>query len=550
LEFNVAEVLDALGERLDSREAIVTSSLRITWAELVARTNRLAGYFAGHGLGAYAEREALADWEAGQDRVAICLLNGHEFLETMLAAFKARCAPCNVNYRYVAAELAELLADMRPKAVVYAHQFEPALRAALDECGLDPLMIEVGESYEAIATSGSPAPPPTKASLRADDLYVLYTGGTTGRPKGVLWRQADAFVTALGGRNFREGAREWESLDELLVAVLARAGTRGLSAAPFMHGTGQWVSFQVFNTGGTVVIPSVVDRYDATDVLDTVEREAVNLLTIAGEAFAAPLIEALDAKDRDLSSLAVVSSSGAALSPKSKEALVARLPGVRIRDTVGSSEAGPMADSVDRTGRGRGRGEGRNAGAAHFQPVAEACVLDENRSRLLAPGDEETGWLARGGRIPLGYMNDEEKTRATFMTIDGTRYTIPGDRARVLADGTIEVLGRDAVTINSGGEKIFAEEVEAAVRRHPAVRDVLVVGRPSERWGSEVVALVETEPGTDLDAEAVIDACRPAIARYKLPKAVIFVDRVQRNPAGKADYRWARAAVLEGSAPG
>ncbi|MGH9171551.1 MAG: AMP-binding protein [Acidimicrobiales bacterium] len=544
MEFNVAEVLEALGDSLGDREAVVTPRLRLSWAELNERTRRFANHLLAHGLGVNRERQVLASHEAGQDRVAICLLNGHEYIEAIVGSFKARCAPCNVNYRYVTTELADLLADMRPRAIVYSAQFAEALLAALATCELEPLMIEIGEAYEATLSASSPSRP--ALSWSPDDLYILYTGGTTGRPKGVLWRQADAFVTAFGGRNYRDGGREWASMEEMVAAVAGREGSRGLSAAPFMHGTGQWVSFQVLNTGGTVVIPGVVDRFDARDVLDTLERERVSLLTIAGEAFAAPLLEALDERRRDLTALAVISSSGAALSPKSKEALVARLPWVRIRDTVGSSEAGPLAGSLDRTTAPQSLpAPGQAPGSALFERGADTVVLDETRSAVVAPGHDGVGWLARGGRIPLGYMNDPEKTAATFKTIAGRRLTIPGDRARMLADGMIEVLGRDAVTINSGGEKIFAEEVEAAVRLHAGVRDVLVLGRPSQRWGSEVVALVEPAPGCQLYEAEVVDACRGSIARYKLPKAVIFVGRIERNPAGKADYRWARRVVAQ-----
>jgi fatty-acyl-CoA synthase len=517
----------------------------------------------------HAERSELADYEAGQDRVAICLLNGHEYLEAILGSLKARAAPCNVNYRYVTSELEQLLADMAPRALVYQAQFAPQLEAAIsslceagtierpvllvqvpDGSGL-PLLPGAVDYETALAAASSERPAVTWSP---DDLYILYTGGTTGKPKGVLWRQGDIFVTALGGRNFREGAREWNSLHELVEAVAARTGARGLSAAPFMHGTGQWVSFQALHTGGTVVIQGVVDRFDAGDVLDTVERERVSLLTIAGEAFAAPLIDAMDARPRDLSSLVVVSSSGAALSPKSKEAIMARLRGVRIRDIMGSSEAGPLADNIDLpAGAGRASEDGEAGGAGgggtgtrrpvRFRPDPQTCVLDETRTAMLAPDHEDTGWLARSGRIPLGYMNDAEKTAATFRSIGARRFTIPGDRARLHADGTVEVLGRDAVTINSGGEKIFAEEVEAAVRHHPGVRDVIVVGRPSERWGSEVVAIVEPEPGAGLNDEELLATCAREIARYKLPKAVITVDRVKRNPAGKADYAWAKSVA-------
>jgi acyl-CoA synthetase (AMP-forming)/AMP-acid ligase II len=578
MEFNLADVQEALAERIGDREAIVTPDRRFSWAQLTDRTRRFANVLRTAGITVHAERSELADYEAGQDRVAICMLNGHEYLEAILGSLKARAAPCNVNYRYVTSELEQLLADMAPRALVYQAQFAPQLEAAvasLCEAGAierPALLLQVPDGsgvpllpgavdYETTLAAASPERPAVTRS--PDDLYILYTGGTTGKPKGVLWRQSDIFVTALGGRNFREGAREWNSLDELVETVAARTGARGLSAAPFMHGTGQWVSFQALHTGGTVVIQGVVDRFDAGDVLDTVERERVSLLTIAGEAFAAPLIDAMDARVRDLSSLVVVSSSGAALSPKSKGAIMARLPGVRIRDIMGSSEAGPLADNIDlptragEAGEDGGDGGAGGAGGAdngkrrpvRFRPDPQTCVLDETRTVVLAPDHEDTGWLARSGRIPLGYMNDAEKTAATFRSIGGRRLTIPGDRARLHADGTVEVLGRDAVTINSGGEKIFAEEVEAAVRHHPGVRDVIVVGRPSERWGSEVVAIVEPEPGTDLNDGELLATCAREIARYKLPKAVITVDCVKRNPAGKADYAWAKSVAGGTAAP-
>jgi fatty-acyl-CoA synthase len=546
MEFNLAEVHEALAEPLGSRDAVVSPSRRVSWSAFTARTRRLANFLLDHDVSIRRAREELSPWESGQDHVAICLYSGIEYLEAMYGAMKARAAPCNVNYRYRAQELAELLDDMRPKALVYQTRFAEQLGEALAAAGLSPLLVEVGDGqgpslpgaleYEAALATASPNRPDLRWS--PDDLYVIYTGGTTGRPKGVLWRQADLFVTATGGRNYREGRREWRSLEELVTQLAGRDGVRSLTAAPMMHGTGQWVSLQAFHTGGTVVLPAVVERFDADSVLDAVRDERVNLLAIAGESFAKPLIEAIDRKERDLTSLIALATSGAALSPVSKEELLARLPGLRIRDTMGSSEAGPVAEAVDRGST--------TADHVRFSPSPDTFVLDEARTRRLTPGEPGPGWLARTGRIPLGYLNDPEKTAQTFPVIEGRRTSVAGDRARVSADGQIEVLGRDAVTINSGGEKIFAEEVEAAIIGHPAVRDVLVVGRPSERWGSEVVALVEPEAGQAVEPTEIVARCRAVLADYKAPKDVVVVPRVMRNPAGKADYAWARRAAVHG----
>jgi acyl-CoA synthetase (AMP-forming)/AMP-acid ligase II/alkylation response protein AidB-like acyl-CoA dehydrogenase len=550
MEGNLAEVQEALAERLADREAIVTAERRLTWAELTDRSRRLANALLDAGVTVRTARSELAPYESGQDAVALYLFNGHEYLEAMLGAFKARAIPGNVNYRYVEAELLQLLGDMAPRAIVFDGRFASRLAAVVDQLPQRPLLLQVAAGggpaepllpgavdYETALAGASPARPPVDWS--PDDLYTLYTGGTTGQPKGVLWRQADVFVAAMGGWNFRE-RREWRSIDEIVDTAVARPGPRALSAAPFMHGTGQWVAFQALHAGGSVVVPPVVDRYDAADVLDTIEAERVTLLVIAGEAFARPLLDAVGGRPRDLTSLTTVASSGAALSPASVEELRRRLPGLRVRDTVGSSEAGPQAEVFTTDGTGL---------PPSFQPTPGTCVVDETMTRVLAPGHDGVGWLARSGRVPLGYLGDAERTARTFPTVDGQRMAVPGDRARLLADGRIELLGRDATTINTGGEKVFAEEVEAAVRADPAVRDVVVVGRPSERWGSEVVALVQPEPGATLDRDRLRATCTDRLARYKLPKTFVEVDAVRRSPSGKVDLGWARSVVAPAAAP-
>jgi 3-oxocholest-4-en-26-oate---CoA ligase len=545
-EFNLAEVQETIGDGIGTREAIVSSERRLTWNELTDRTRRLANFLLSQGLTVRRERRELGGSEVGQERVAVLLHSRAEYIETMLASFKARLAPCNVNYRYVASELVSLFDDMVPAVIVYEKAFADELERALRKSKHRPVLLEVGTtlsrvvlpgaiSYEeALASSTSLRP---REDLSPDDLYILYTGGTTGRPKGVLWRQADVFCTALGGRNYRDGAREWRSLDELRSSVHSRDGVRALSAAPFMHGTGQWIAFQALHTGGTIVIPSVIERFDAGDVLDTVSREKVGLLAIAGESFAKPLLDSIEEGHRDLSSLRTLVSSGAALSPKSKRKLIELLPGVRIRDTVGSSEAGPIAQVVS--------GARDSSTKVRFDAGDSTFVISDQFDHRLEPGHEGTGWLARGGRLPLGYFNDPAKTQETFRTVEGMRVSIPGDRARIESDGSIEVLGRDSVTINSGGEKIFAEEIEAVIMEHPDVHDVIVVGRPSERWGSEVVALIEAKRNHNVESAGVLALCREQLARYKTPKQVVLVDHVERTAAGKPDYVWAQRVAID-----
>ena len=547
MEFNLGLVHEAIAGALGTEECLVFRDRRLTWDDVTERTRRLANVLHDAGLGCHTERDELAGHESGQDHLAVYLHNGNEFLESMIGAYKARLAPFNVNYRYVADELTYLLADAGATAIVYHAAFAPTLAGVLPALPRLRLLLQVDDGsghpllpgaldYESALAGASDDPAPVTPS--PDDLYILYTGGTTGMPKGVLWRQADIFVAALGGIDAANSS-EWGSYEAIGAGAAAGGGaTIYLPAAPFMHGAGHWVGLTGWHKGNPIVVQSVVDRLDPADIWSTCEREGVGFLQIVGDAFARPLLDELASRDYDLTTLSVVLSGGAALSAAAKAELLERLPHVMVVDGVGSSEAGGQMSQVTTKGSGASTGS--------FSPAVGSIVVDESLTTVLPAGHEGLGWLAKRGRIPLGYLGDADKTAATFPTIDGERCSVPGDRAKLRADGVVELHGRDSVTINSGGEKIFAEEVEAALMRHPAVYDTVVCGRPSEQWGQEVVAIVRLRDGAIATAEELRAEAGEHLARYKLPKAVVFLPEIVRSPSGKADYRWARKVAVAG----
>lgn len=545
MSFNLAAVSERIAEVVPDREALVFRDRRLTHAELRDRTRRLANHLLGAGLGCHRERSELAGHESGQDHLALYLHNGNEYLEGMLGAYKARVAPFNVNYRYVEEELVYLLNDAKARAIVYHDCFAPRVAAVRDQVPTLEVFLQVADEsgealldgavrYEEALAAASAERPDVEWS--PDDLYILYTGGTTGMPKGVLWRQADILVAALGGRDAATG-EVFDSLDRF--AERASAGALGngvpmrvLPSPPFMHGAGHWIALGAWHAGNTVLIQDEPERFHAPDVCRVAERERANLLLIVGDAFGKPLIEALRAERYDLAALQIILSGGAALNASYKQELLELLPHVTIMDSIGSSEAGGQGSTVSNADTG--------ASTGRFLPGPGSVVVSEDFTHLLEPGHEGMGWWAKQGQVPLGYLGDPAKTAKTFPVIDGVRYSVPGDRARLLADGAIELHGRDSQTINSGGEKIFAEEVEHALKQHPAIWDAVVAGRPSERWGQEVVAIVQLAEGARFDEASVLAECEKHLARYKLPKAFVVVDRVLRSPAGKADYRWAK----------
>lgn len=544
VELCVAGICDALAQAHPDRACLVHRDRELTWAAVRDRTRRLASVLAGAGLGIHGDPARARRWESVHDHVALHLHNGPEYLEGMLGAWTARCAPFNVNYRYVADELCHLLDDASAAAVVVHECFTPVLAEVLPRLAEPPrLVLQVADGsgnglldgaldYEdALASADPDRVRGIESEWSGDDLYLCYTGGTTGLPKAAMWRQADFLVGALGVRS-RDGT-EVDSVDELVDAA-AGATLRALPAPPLMHGAAHWNALSCWIAGGTVIIQDHPERFDPDDVLCAVERHGATSLLVVGDPMARPLADRLRAGAHDTSSLRHLLSGGAVLSPQLKAELLDLLPGVRIVDVLGSTESG-------RTGvAGLRRGDDVRSG---FAPSSGAAVLRGDRSGLLAPGDAEVGWLARSGRVPLGYLGDRERTEATFPVVDGVRYAVAGDRARWLADGTIELHGRDSVCINTGGEKVFAEEVETAVKAHPAVLDAVVCGRPSERWGEEVVALVQLRGETDVTDEELLGSAAEHIARFKLPKEVIRLDALVRSPAGKADYRWAKAVA-------
>jgi acyl-CoA synthetase (AMP-forming)/AMP-acid ligase II len=530
MEFNLADLWEKIVDAVPEREAFVTVDRRITYAEADERATRLAHALAERGVGP-------------GDHVALYLYNGVEYLEAMFAAYKIRAVPVNVNYRYVEEELRYLLDDSDAKAVIFHREFAPklaAIRSALpelttyvaveDDSAADLAPLDALE-YEQTLADASPARDFGPRS--ADDHYILYTGGTTGMPKGVMWRHEDIFFAALGGGGLGNPITRPEQLgeDDRL------AETRCLPACPFMHGTAHWMAISVLYNGGTIVIDT--DRHmDPTHIWELVATEHVTFLVIVGDAMGRPLVEAIEHLDPsvDVSGLAILLSGGAILSPSVKRELAARLPNTMVIDGIGSSETGgqgQMSVSAD----------GEISSQPRFAMTEQNTVLDDD---LKPAAVGVVGKLARRGHIPLGYYNDPEKSAATFPVVDGERWSVPGDHARIETDGTITVLGRGSVSINTGGEKVYPEEVEGALKAHDAVFDAVVVGVPDARWGERVVAVVQARDGFEHPTvEELVATARGTIAGYKAPRDVVYVDEIVRSPSGKPDYRWAKTVASQ-----
>jgi 3-oxocholest-4-en-26-oate---CoA ligase len=536
-DWNFADVWETVADAVPHAPALVHGGRRLSWAEVERRANGVAASL----LDAGAQR---------QDKVAHYLYNCPEYLESTFAIVKVGLVPVNTNYRYTEDELVYLWDNAEAVAVIFHGTFAeriehlqarvPRVRQWLwvdDGTGPCPSW---ATPYEAAAGS-HPERVAAPWGRSGDDLYLLYTGGTTGMPKGVMWRQDDLFARLNAGNFIRvpehgglEGVRN----------VLTGSGPVHLPACPLMHGTGSFTSMAAMAVGGCVVTLTS-RRFDPVELLDTVDRENVNVVAIVGDAFAKPILAALDEHPGRwrLSTLLAIVSSGVMWSEETKRAMLRHRPTMMLVDAFSSSEALGMGTSVS---------SGTEAQAtARFSLNDDVRVLDPETGKDVVAGSGDVGVLALGGRNPLGYYRDETKSAATFKEIDGVRYAIPGDYATVSADGAIQLLGRGSVVINTGGEKVFPEEVEEVLKRHPAVRDAVAVGVPDERFGQAVAAVVECRPGAEVSESELIEHVRAHLAAYKAPRRIRFVDTVGRSPAGKVDYarlrtettEWAAAAV-------
>ncbi len=513
--FNVADLFEAVADRRGDRSALVAGRERLTYHTLEETAARWAALFAELGVGPC-------------DRVALMLRNSAHHVAAMLGAFKLRAVPFNVNQHYTAEELRHLLTDADPALVVCEDSMEPTVRAATDllpagTVTSGPPVHPIGTFAEHLARLD---PLPRRHDRRGDDLYLLYTGGTTGLPKGVEWRQDDLFFAALGGDHHI--GRPLEAPADV-ARTLPDHGTRMLVACPLMHGTAQWVTLGTLLSGGTVVL-FTDDTFDAVAMLDLAEREQVAQLILVGDAFAVPLADELDRHPGrwDLDRLVAVASGGAALAPGTAARLLRHLDGAVVVDGYGTSETGGQARRVHLPGvvdRSHG-----------FVPGADTTLVGFD-GRPLDRDSPVLGRIGRTGRLPLRYRNDPDRSAATFPTIDGVRWALTGDLGRWMSDGTIELVGRGERTVNSGGEKVDALEVEGVVRSHPAVADAMVVGIPDQRFGEVVGLLVRVAPGASLSTEQLARFCRSSLARFKLPRQVLVVADLPRTPAGKPDYR-------------
>jgi 3-oxocholest-4-en-26-oate---CoA ligase len=537
-EFNFADIWELNASVRGPATALVCGERRLTWSEMDRRADGVARTMLDAGLG-------------HQDKVAQYLYNCNEYLESMFAVFKASLVPVNTNYRYGDEELYYLWDNADAAAVVFHGAFTEnvdRVRGRLDKLRLF-LHVDDGSGpcpewavpYEKAAESlGEDAPGrPVKspAGRSGEDLYMLYTGGTTGMPKGVMWRQDDLFGVINDGSPMKLPAEQGIESFAAAIEALAPLDIALLPACPLMHGTGAFTAIASLDAGGRVVtMPD--PRFDPAGLLETIAAEQVKILTIVGDAFARPILAELDRDPEryNISSLLGMISSGVMWSAEVKRGLLRHNPNMLLVDAMSSSEAIGLATSVS-TGA-------EPADTATFKMGSHVKVLDEDGHEV-KPGSGEVGRLAIRGRVPVGYYKDPEKSARTFPVIDGERYSVPGDYASVDEDGTVHLLGRGSVVINTGGEKVFPEEVEEALKTHPAVVDAAAVGVPDERFGESVCAVVELAAGANATADELIAHVKTQLAAYKAPRRIVFVPSIGRSPSGKLNYPHLRETAAD-----
>ena len=525
-DWNYGDMLDALALALPaSQPALVHDGRVVTWAEFDKRTNNLAANLLAAGL------------ESG-DKVAFYLRNGPAYSELLAACFKARLVHVNVNYRYLDDELAYIVDNSDAAAVVYSAEFAAQAETLAGRSSKVSCWLEVSESgsapqngfaksFDHVANDGAGAPLSIERS--GDDLLFLYTGGTTGMPKGVMWTQREQWLSGTAGASPATDGVAPANLDEHVANVRTHGGPTLVPCCPQMHGTGLFTTIGALTSGGTIVTLTA-PSFDPEELFEVIEQHHVTSLAIVGDAFAKPMVRVLDENPGrwDLSSLQGALSSGVMWSPEVKQALLKHAPQMVLTDSFGASEAVGFGRS-DTTIDG-------GTEVARFM-LGEHCKVFSESFEEILPGSEEVGFVARGGAIPLGYYKDEEKTAKTFPVINGARYSIPGDYCRVEADGTLILLGRGSVCINTAGEKVYPEEVEEVLKTHADVVDALVVGLPDEKWGQMVSAVVQLEPGCEFNEDTLKQHVRGALAGYKTPKAIMAKDNLGRASNGKADYK-------------
>ncbi len=536
--WHFAHLFETVAALVPDKPALIEGQLQRSWREYEDRAARLASLLADHGI-------------APDAKVALYAYNSPQFLEAQFAVFKARAVPINVNYRYVEEELAYLFDNADVEAVFFDARFAPRLAAIRDRLPQLKLFVQIDDGtgeelpgaldYEAAIARHDPLP---RLAYSEDDIYTVYTGGTTGMPKGVMYRHGD-FVKGVAG--FLLGP-EIEPTPEIVIGAIRMLETAGqlpiaFPACPLMHGTGMWLGGFAAHSFGGAVATLRDERFDPDRVWSYAAEVGANAVVIVGDAFAKPMLAALrSAIDRgephDLSALKAIISSGAMFSAETKQGLLEHLD-IEIRDAMGSTE-GSMGSSI--VSRAEPPGP-----TARFMIGPNTKVFDENDEEI-APGSDKAGMIANGGFTPVGYYKDPEKSAKTFRTIKGHRYSFPGDFARVAADGSLILLGRGSVCINTGGEKVFPEEVEEALKAHASVWDALVVGVPDERFGERIVGVISASPGQAIDEPALIEFARTRLAGYKTPRQLVVVDQVARAANGKADYKWARETALAATA--